>query len=379
MFQPRLRYTVLLVGLLVLVAACGSEGATDSTSAGEAPATTADGGEVSDTTTASTPESIEAAGTEAPAEYPFQDGDTVTIIVPTSPGGGFDTEARLVQPHLEEVLSERAGGSVTVRAENAPGGDGRIGAQRVYLAGPDDNLVWYYFTNTLVGSQMEDGDAATYEASEFKPMALWGFGPSAFVLPKGLELPERSIEGLSARSEEQPLLIGGVGLDREVAIMSGLLDEAGLPFNYEIVQGSGTSDTVAFLLRQDVEVGYTTGSGLRPHVEENEELEWLASTACETDPAIPDVPTIVELGWPNAEEICAATSVPRVFAGGPQMPDEKVEALSDALVSLFESEEFQQIAAEADHPMQPGGPEEASEAVSVKRELFERFADLLGF
>jgi tripartite-type tricarboxylate transporter receptor subunit TctC len=321
-----------------------------------------------------------AAADEDAQESGFTDGESVTIVVPTAPGGGFDTEARLLEPALQEALQEETGTNVKVRVENAPGGDGRIGAQRVYESSADNNLVWYYFTNTLVGSQLEDGDRATYKAEEFVPLAVWGYGPSAFVLPEEIEgLEERSIEGLSARSEEKPLLIGGVGLDRELANMKLLLEEEDLPFNYEIVEGSGTSDTVSFLLRGDIEVGYTTGSGLRPFVEEEKSLEFLVSTACETDPAIPDVPTIVDAGWPNAEGICETQSVPRVFLGGPEMPQAKADQLSAAFMSVLEDPEFQAQAEEAERYIQPGGPEEAEDAVQSKIDIFTQYADALGF
>lgn len=319
-------------------------------------------------------------GSEDAADSRFADGESVTIVVPSEPGGGFDVEARLLQPELQDVLQKQTGTNVTVRVENAPGGDGRIGAQRVFEAGPDDNLVWYYFTNTLVGSEFEDGERATYQSEKFVPLAVWGYGPSAFVLPKEVEgLEERTIEGLSARSEERPLLIGGVGLDRELAIMKLLLEEEGLPFAYEIVEGSGTSDTVSFLLRGDIEVGYSTGSGLRPFVEEEPSLEFMVTTACETDPAIPDVPTIVEAGWPNAATICQSQTVPRVFLGGPKMPQAKADQLTEALTTVLEDPEFQATAEEAERFVQPGGAEEARDAIQSKVEIFTQYADALGF
>lgn len=362
--RNKLARVLVLPTTLLLLAACGSNGDTNGSDSPEPSAT----GE---------PEPTE---TEDAVEDGFTDGEAVTIVVPTNPGGGFDTQARLLQPELQTKLQEITGTNVTVRVENAPGGDGRIGAQRVFESGADDNLVWYYFTNTLVGSQLEDGDRAVYEAREFTPIALWGNGPSAIVLPDGVEgIEERTLEAMSARSEQAPLLIGGVGLDREVQLMSLLLAEEGVPFEYEIVQGSGTADTVAFLLRGDIEVGYTTGSGLRPFVEENDNLHFVVSTSCEADPAIPDVPTIVDAGWPNAETICQAQSVPRVFLGSPEMPEGKAAQLSEAIVAALEDPDFQATLEEADHYTTPGGTDAASNAVNSKFEIYERYATELGY
>lgn len=320
------------------------------------------------------------AGNETAAEAGFGDGESVTIVVPTAAGGGFDTEARLLQPALQDKVQQQTGTNVTVRVENAPGGDGRIGAQRVFEASANDNLVWYYFPNTLVGSQLEDGDRAGYDTAKFAPIAVWGNGPSAFVLPEQVDgLSERNIQGLSARSEQKPLLIGGVGLDRELALMKQLLQEQGLPFEYQIVEGSGTSDTASFLLRGDIEVGYSTGAGLRPFVAQEPSLEFMVSTACETDPSIPDVPTIVEAGWPNAETICQSQTVPRAFLGGPEMPQAKADQLTKAFTAVLEDPKFQAKAEAKEHFVQPGGAREARAAIKSKLKLYRKYADDLGF
>ena len=323
------------------------------------------------------PEPAEEAEEEDLGEV-FADGDSVTIIVPTAAGGGFDTEARLLQPHLEEALQEITGTNVTVRVENHPGGENRVGAQMVYLSEPDDNFVWYYFTNILTAAEARDGDDAPYRSAEFVPLAMWGGGPSAFVIRTDLDLPERSLEGLAERSQEQPILLGDVGLTVETEIMAGLMADQGNPLDFDYVSTDGTSDAVAMLLRGDVEAVYTTGGGVRPFVEDNpDDIEFLVSTSCEPDPTTPDVPTLSEAGVDGAEEICVSQTVPRVFLGAPAMSDAKAELLTTALLQVMESPEFQQEADDAGRFVQPDGPEAAREAVVSKLELLERFNDLL--
>src|SRR6516225_6402592 len=61
-------------------------------------------------------------------DYPSRN---ITLIVPSPPGGGTDTQARILAPKLSEILGQ------TVVIENRGGASGNIGAQAVAKAAPD--------------------------------------------------------------------------------------------------------------------------------------------------------------------------------------------------------------------------------------------------
>src|SRR5215471_8311489 len=61
-------------------------------------------------------------------DYPSRN---ITLIVPSPPGGGTDTQARILAPRLSQLLGK------TVVLENRPGASGNIGAQAVAKAAPD--------------------------------------------------------------------------------------------------------------------------------------------------------------------------------------------------------------------------------------------------
>ena len=61
-------------------------------------------------------------------DYPTR---SITLVVPSPPGGGTDTQARILAPKLSELLGQ------TIIIENRGGASGNIGAQAVAKAAPD--------------------------------------------------------------------------------------------------------------------------------------------------------------------------------------------------------------------------------------------------
>ncbi len=62
----------------------------------------------------------------------FYKGKTVTYIVATAPGGGYDTYGRLVAEYMQKYLP----GSTFV-VKNMPGAGHVIGANAIYASRPD--------------------------------------------------------------------------------------------------------------------------------------------------------------------------------------------------------------------------------------------------
>ena len=69
-----------------------------------------------------------AGAATAQADWPTK---TVTVIVPSSPGGGTDAYGRILAQALTEQLKQ------TFVVDNKPGASGAIGASAAALAAPD--------------------------------------------------------------------------------------------------------------------------------------------------------------------------------------------------------------------------------------------------
>lgn len=108
-----------------------------------------------------------SAGT-AIAEYPER---PITMIVAWNAGGGTDAIARVVAAGLEKELG------VTVNVVNKPGGGGVIGHSEMLTTRPDGYTIG--FASAEIASYYWAGNAQ-FKATDFNPIGLVNFDPSAF-------------------------------------------------------------------------------------------------------------------------------------------------------------------------------------------------------
>lgn len=181
----------------------------------------------------------------AASEETFFRGKTVRIVVGYSPGGGFDTFARLLARHLGRHIA----GEPTIIVQNMPGAGSLVAANWVYGQPPDGRtIVTFHFgliTQALVGDPLVKFDPAKL---------LWLGDPSIGGLPQVLwirnDLPIRSIEDF--RKREKPLALGVTGRAEGPAVAGELLRYLGFPVT-NISGYKGSNDIMVALERNEVD------------------------------------------------------------------------------------------------------------------------------
>src|SRR4051812_19647971 len=83
-----------------------------------------------------------AQGFAAPSDM-FK-GKTITYIVATTPGGGYDTYSRLIAQYLQKYLP-----GARVLVKNVPGAGNIIGANTIYAARPDGLTIGMFNTGLI--------------------------------------------------------------------------------------------------------------------------------------------------------------------------------------------------------------------------------------
>jgi tripartite-type tricarboxylate transporter receptor subunit TctC len=221
-------------------------------------------------------------------------GRQVTIVVPFPPGGTTDIMGRLIA----QKVGEYTGDSVVV--ENRPGANGNIGSRAVAQARPD-GTTWLVNSDGIatVNPPLYGARMGFDPAAELTVVGTIGTMPSLFVVNP--RTPWRSVADFvaHARTTEVPYASGGIGSGGHLT-MEYLASVAGLKLSHVPYRGGAPAMTdlvagqvpAAFVVIGNA-VDQARSGALRP----------LAVSSLRRVAALPDVPTMVESGFPGFEVV----------------------------------------------------------------------------
>jgi tripartite-type tricarboxylate transporter receptor subunit TctC len=225
------------------------------------------------------------AGEARAAGYPER---PIKVIVPFAPGGPTDIMARILGTHLGEAL----GGTIVV--ENRPGGGGNIGIGIAAHADADG----YTLLITSSAYVVNPGLYAKipYDpAKDFAPIAELGTSPNVILVNPKLGI--NSVADLVARARANPDELNyaspGLGttphLAGELFKITGQIQMTHVPF-------SGAGPAIQAILSGTTQVAFAALPPAHPHIESGA-LKALAVTGTHRWFDLPDVPTMIELGY----------------------------------------------------------------------------------
>lgn len=227
-------------------------------------------------------------GAQAQDNYPSK---PIRMVVPYPAGGGADTIARL----LGQKLSQRLGQPVVV--ENKPGASGMLGNDIVAKAPPDGYTVLLGITALVQIPSLYR--KVPYQLSELAPVSQIAKSADVIFTPRSTGIS--SIEGLVAQSKAKPgtLSAGSYGNATSSHLHIAQFNmKAGTDLMHVPYQGSGPE--MAALLGGQVSLAFVDATAAYPHLK-SDKLKVLAVTGAQRLPALPDVPTLGELGYAGFE------------------------------------------------------------------------------
>lgn len=248
---------------------------------------------------------IAACGSASAADYPEHD---ITFLVPYSPGGGSDQQARRLQPGLEKALG------VGIRIVYKEGGGGAIGFNELYRSKPDG----YTISNVVVPNIIvtAKGQDVGYKPEEFAYIGMTVQAVGSLMVPK--DSPFKSLEDFVAYAKANPgkLTVAGVGSTGEenTAKLTKLL---GIEISYVPVSG-GVGKMIPMLAGSHVDAGVTSSSHAVRHAATVDTLVIAGDSPSESLPGVPNEP-----GW-------TYTTTWGVMAP-PGTPDDIIAKLNEAL------------------------------------------------
>ncbi|WP_316044003.1 tripartite tricarboxylate transporter substrate binding protein [Variovorax sp. N23] len=216
----------------------------------------------------------------------------VTVVVPFAPGGGTDIAGRLLAVRLGQKWGQ------TVVVDNRTGAGGVVGAELVAKAKPDG----YTLLIGNVGTQSINPSLykLTYDADKaFAPISLFAELPFAFVVNPSL--PAKTPKELIALAKAAPgkYTYASSGSGGSPHLTAEIFQQAtGVKFVHVPYKGGGPA--MSDLMAGHVDMLFASILETSGYVKTGK-LRALAVTSAQRSPAMPEVPTLAELGVPNAE------------------------------------------------------------------------------
>jgi len=257
------------------------------------------------------------------------------IVVPFVPGGPPDTVSRLILPKLSELLGQ------PIIVDNRGGAGGNIGSQIVAKAPPDGNTILITSSAFAVNTNFPESG---YNAErDFIPVTIVANQPNVIISHPSQ--PVRSIPELLAAARATPMAFATPGSGTTPHLTAENLFNLTAKLNMTPIHYRGAGQAVGAVVAGEPKVGCLAMTALMQNIKSGK-LNALAVTSAKRLAVLPDVPTLVELGYPDMLDYTWVGAF--LPTGTPAAIQNKwYDALSKALAQPEVKEKIQALAFES--------------------------------
>ena len=223
------------------------------------------------------------------AAYPDK---PVKLLVGYGPGGATDIIARL----LSKYLTDKWGQAVVV--ENKPGASGMIAALEVVRSTPDGYTLLLGYTPEVSINKLVFETMRYDPVTDLTAIALAAEAP--LVLAAGPKVQAKFLKDLLTQAQTSPpLTYGSPGVGGQQHMAGEMLSIATkLPMTH--IPYKGTGPAVAALVGGQIDIFFATTPPLLGQIRAGK-ITPLAVAGSKREKLLPEVPTFVELGYPNIQ------------------------------------------------------------------------------
>lgn len=276
----------------------------------------------------------------------FYNSRTMTIVVGSDAGGGYDTMAHLLAQRIGAFIP----GHPSVIVQNMPGAGSINAANYLYNTAARDGSVIGIIQRTLLSANLTHQPGARFDIQKFN----W-IGNLTAEIPLLMSWHTSPVKHMSELLVHE-LAMGGAGPSSDSEVQARLFN-ALIGTKIRIISGyPGQAQIQLALERGEVEaVGGWSLANLKARVP-----QWLAEGkvnillqgSSKRTSALPDVPTPFEYVRTDADRALlelfyAQQIVARPFVGPPGIPGDRLAALRDAFTAVVKDSTFLAAAAKA--------------------------------
>ena len=298
-----------------------------------------------------------AAATAGAGDFPDH---PIRVIVSVPAGGGVDTVTRIVTDRMRQVLSQ------PLVVENKPGVSGSLAAEAVFHAEPDGYTMLAsqpapITTNSFLYKSLN------YDPAQLVPLAIMSHVPNVVLVRK--DFPAKTVAELIAYTRANPTKINyasqGIGTTSHT---TAELFQSITGTKLTHVPYKGTAPAVNDLLAGNVDLMFNElATSLELHKSGRARI--LAVTVKNRVPALPDIPTLEEVGVHGciSDTWHALTAPPKIR---PEIIAKINEAANAAMRDPVLVERFSALS------ISPGGGTPAEASAFVKEET-QRWGEVI--
>ena len=235
---------------------------------------------------------LHSAGPAYAQSYPSK--QPIKVVVPFPAGGPTDGMARIISERLGTVLGQ------SIVIENRGGGaGGSVGAKVVASADPDGYTILLTPGGSLTNGPAVHKNIGYDPVKAFTPVALLITAP--LILTVHPSLPVKTVAELVAYAKANPgkVVAGSQGYGTGPHLLIELLKlETGA--NIVHVPYRGSAPAITALIAGDIQMFFDTSLTIFPHIQSGK-ARALAVTTPMRHKSVPDLPTMVEAGFPKIQ------------------------------------------------------------------------------
>jgi tripartite-type tricarboxylate transporter receptor subunit TctC len=295
------------------------------------------------------------SGTVARADSDMFAGKTITYVVATKPGGGYDAMGRLVAKYLELHLT---GSQVTVK--NVPGAGHLIGAETIYASEPD-GLTIGTFNTGLIYSQLRGSLEGRIDFSKFSWIGKAASESRVVMVAAKSDL--RSVDDFKRHAGQIKFAVNGKGSPQhfEATMIAKTLGwDVKVIFGYEGTEGEMS------LLRGEVDAIIGSRSSLQSYVD-NGQGRFVLEVGGKPDQDVTQFEKLATTEQAKAivNLIYSQSQFARVTAGPPGIPEDRLKVLRSAYMEALTDPSFIAEAKKAGLDIDPAGGEDMSKHIDA--------------
>lgn len=240
-------------------------------------------------------------------------------------GGSTDTMGRIVA----EVMKENTGWNII--AENKTGGGGVAMFTGISQRPADGTVIGLGVNNPVLINLVMRGDTLPFDIDSFDYLGTVARAQLGIVAKA--DAPFDTLEEMIAYSQDNEGLPIAFDAPPQKFLMEAINREADAGFRF--VSTNGGAENIKLILGGQVQVGFSSGEHL-PYLNSGD-MKLIASVNDERHSYAPDVPTVMEAGYP------VYVSPVFYFATGAGTDPEAREALAKALAEALKSDKVEEV------------------------------------